>query len=102
MYTPTTSDTFVLETDASEIGLGGCLKAVNSHGKSYVVGFCSKKFIDNEIAWNIVEKEAFAIIHNVKHFHHYLVGRPFTIKCDNRIVCYIKEKTKPKNKKLLN
>ncbi len=101
LHSPTKSDKFILETDASVVGLGGCLKAVNDEG-THVVGYCSKKFVDNEISWNIVKKEAFAIIHNVKHFHHYLIGNPFTIRCDNRIVCYIKEKNKPKNKKLLN
>ena len=100
LYSPTIMDKFVLDTDASEVGLGGCLRAINEHG-TFVIGYCSKKFVDNEVGWNIVEKEAYAIIHNVKHFHHYLTGRSFTIRCDNRIVCYIKEKNKPKNKKLL-
>ena len=101
LYSPKVSDHFILETDASDVGLGGCLKAVSSSGV-HVVGFCSKKFVDNESNWNIVEKEAYSIVHNIKHFHHYLVGQQFTIRCDNRIVCYIKDKNKPRNKKLLN
>ena len=101
LYSPTIEDRFILETDASNVGLGGVLKATNNRG-TYVIGYCSKKFVDNEINWNIVEKEAYAIIHNVKHFHHYLAGRRFTIRCDNRVVCYVKDKNKPRNKKLLN
>ncbi len=100
LYSPSSADQFVLETDASDVGLGGCLKAVGSHGVR-IVGYCSKKFVDNEVNWNIVEKEAYSIIHNVKHFHHYLVGQKFTIRCDNRVVCYVKDKHKPRNKKLL-
>ena len=100
MYSPTTSDKFILETDASDIGLGGCLKAKNDKG-THIVGFCSKKFVDNESGWNIVEKEAFAIVYCVKHFHHFLAGQQFTIRCDNRVVCYVKDKQKPRNKKLL-
>ena len=101
LYSPTVQDTFILETDASVVGLGGVLKARNSRG-TFVVGYCSKKFIDHEVNWNIVEKEAYSILHNVKHFHHYLAGRPFKIRCDNRVVCYVKDKSRPKNKKLLN
>ena len=100
LYSPTISDKFILETDASEIGLGGCLKATNDNG-TYIVGYCSKKFVDNETRWNIVEKEAFGIMYSVKHFHHFLAGQQFTIRCDNRVVCYVKDKKKPKNKKLL-
>ena len=100
LYSPTTSDKFILETDASDIGLGGCLKAKNGNG-SFIVGYCSKKFVDNESGWNIVEKEAFAIVYSVKHFHHFLAGQQFTIRCDNRVVCYVKDKRKPRNKKLL-
>ena len=100
LYSPTTADKFTLETDASDIGLGGCLKASNRQGE-FVVGYCSKKFVDNESGWNIVEKEGFAILYSVRYFHHFLAGNRFTIKCDNRVVCYIKDKKKPRNKKLL-
>ena len=57
--------------------------------------------MESEIGWNIVEKEGFAILYGVRYFHHYLVGHQFTIKCDNRVNCYIRDKKKPRNKKLL-
>ena len=100
LYSPSTTDSFTLETDASDIGLGGCLKASNSRG-TFIVGYCSKKFVDNEVGWNIVEKEGFAILYGVRYFHHYLAGRRFTVNCDNRVNCYIRDKKKPRNKKLL-
>ena len=100
LYSPSQSDKLVLETDASNIGLGGCLKAVTGKG-TFIVGYCSKKFVDNEVGWNIVEKEAFSILFSVRHFHHYLAGAKFNIRCDNRIVTYIRDKSKPRNKKLL-
>ena len=102
LYSPTADDRFILESDASDIGLGGCLKALDGNGNEVIVGYCSKKFVNNEISWNIVEKEAFAILHNVRNFHHYLIGRPFTIRCDNRVVCYLRDKRNPRIKKLLN
>ena len=100
LYSPSRTDKLILETDASDIGLGGCLKAVNGK-RTFIVGYCSKKFVQNEIGWNIVEKEGFSILFGVRHFHHYLVGCQFTIRCDNRVVTYIKDKDKPRNKKLL-
>ena len=101
LYTPSKKDKFVFESDASDIGLGGCLKATNEAGE-FVVGYCSKKFVNSELNWHIVEKETFAIMYGVRYFHHYLVGQQFTVRCDNRIVCYLKDKARPRNKKMLN
>ena len=70
--------------------------------REFIVGFCSKKFANSEVNWNIVEKESFAILHNVKHFHHFLIGQNFTIKCDNRVVSYLRDKNSPRSKKMLN
>lgn len=103
LYTPSKCDKLVLETDACDIGAGGCLKAYDNNNKLIgVVGYCSKKFKEAEINWHIIEKEAFAIVHGTTHFKHYLIGGKFTIKCDNRVVTYIQDKQDLKNKKLLN
>ena len=74
LYTPTKQDKFVFETDASDVGVGGCLKATNgsSNKLSGIIGYCSKKFNKSEINWHIIEKEAFAIIFGTTHFRHYL------------------------------
>ena len=40
--------------------------------------------------------------HNVNYFRHYLIGKRFTIRVDNRIVTYLQSKHHPKNRKLLN
>lgn len=84
LYSPSKMDKFVLETDASDLGLGDCLKANNSQG-TIVVGYCSDKFVINECNWNIVEKKAFSVLYGVRHFHHYLMGCKFVIKCNNRV-----------------
>ena len=64
LYTPCKGDKFILETDASDIGIGGCLKAKNGQCE-HIVGYCSKKFSNSELNWNIVEKEVFAVVHNI-------------------------------------
>ena len=101
LYTPCKGDRFILEADASGIGIGCCLKAKTGHYE-YIVGNCSDKFSNSELNWNIVEKEAFALVYNIRHFQHFLVGYPFTVRCDNRIVTYLQNKHKPRNKKLLH
>ena len=101
LYTPSKDEQFILETDASDIGIGGCLKVKKGHDE-YIVGFCSKKFTESELKWNIVEKEAFAVVYNVRHFEHFLVGCRFIVRCDNRVVTNLQNKQHPCNKKLLH
>ena len=64
-----------------------------------IVGFHSEKFKDQQTRWHIVEKEAFAILSSVQKFRHYLIGKRFTFKTDNRILTYMKTS---KSKKLAN
>ena len=95
---PMSMDQFILETDASDVGIGACLK-VNSNGKEYIVGYHSGKFHDSQCKWHIVEKEAHAIIASIEKFKHYLLGKRFILRTDSRILSYLNTS---KSKKLAN
>ena len=90
LHLPSLSDTFILETDASDRGIGCCLKVVSSDGEEFIVSYYSSKLSQTECRWNIVEKEAFAIIKGVEKFRHYLIRKEFILKTDNRILTYLK------------
>ena len=100
---PTGDDSFILEVDASDKGEGACLKARSSHDdKIYIVGYASRKFNETESKWNIVEKEAHAIVFATEKFRHYLLGKPFLLRTDNRVTSFLQSKRSPKSRKLLN
>ena len=75
LRSPSTSDSFILETDASDLSIGCCLKASSGNGEEIILGYDSAKLSDTEYRWNIVEKEAFSIIEATKKFRHYLIGK---------------------------
>ena len=102
LCSPSDSNHFISETDASNIGTGSCLKISDPHGWESIVGYHSVKFHDTEINWNVVEKEAHAIINAVQQNQHYLIGKRFSIRTDSRVLTYLLSKHRPKNKKLLN
>ena len=102
LMSPTNESTFILETDACDSGIGSCLKIKNDVGEECKVNYDSAKFSDTEMKWNIVEKEAHAIITALKKNRHYLLGKKFIIRTDSRILSYLHSKRKPKNRKLLN
>ena len=102
LRSPCASDTFILETDASDWGIGGCLKGLSKNGDEYVVSYYSEKLTDTEYRWNIVEKECFAIVQNIEKFRHYLIGKKFLLRTDNRVLTYLKTTHTSKSRKLLN
>ena len=102
LRSPSTSDSFILETDTSDLGIGCCLKASPGNGEEFIVGYNSAKLSDTEYRWNIVEKEAFSVIEATKKFRHYLIGKKFTLRTDSRILTYLQSKHTSKSRKRLN
>lgn len=89
---------FELECDASNIALAGVL---NQSGRP--VAFFSRTLHDSELKWPSVEKEACAIVEAVRYWRHYLTGRRFTLKTDQKSVSYMfnsNHKSKIKNDKI--
>ena len=64
---------FILQTDASNQRLGGCLRQVHD-GVKHPVMYASKKLIPREQNYSVGEREALAIIWAVKKFHRFLYG----------------------------
>ena len=73
---------FVLESDASDRGVGAVLSQMYD-GEDHPVAYFSKKLLPREM-FSVVEKECLAIRLAVQMFRVYLVGRLFTIQTDHR------------------
>ena len=90
---------FEVETDASDTAIAAVLTQAGRP-----VAFFSRTFQGPEKRHAAIEKEAQAIIESVRHWRHYLIGRHFTIKTDQRSVSYMfdkRHKNKIKNDKIL-
>lgn len=86
---PDFSKEFVLSTDASGSSLGAVLAQNNEEGFPQPVAYASKKLKDQERRYSTIERECLAIIWAISHFKHYLVGRHFTIFCDQAALSHI-------------
>ena len=75
---------FEVETDASEVAIAATL---NQAGRP--VAFFSRTLQGPEIWHPSVEKEAQAIIESIRHWKHYLPGRHFSLKTDQKSVSYM-------------
>ena len=58
----------------------------SSDDKAYIVAFASRKFNDTKSKWNIVEKEAHAIISATEKCRHYVLGKPMSPPFKGRLM----------------
>ena len=75
---PTTTDQFILSTDASDLGLG----VVLSIAQGTVIEYSSRTLSLAELKYSTTEKECLAIVWAVCKLRHYLLGTSFTLETD--------------------
>ena len=79
---------FVVQTDASEYGVGAVLSQVDDSGE-HPVAYYSRKLLPRERTYATVEKECLAIKLACQAFQVYLLGRPFVIQTDHRALAWL-------------
>ncbi|GFY42542.1 retrovirus-related Pol polyprotein from transposon 297 [Trichonephila inaurata madagascariensis] len=84
LYAPDFKRQFILQTDASDMGIGIVLAQRNDRGEEHPILYRSKKFSDAEKVYCTTEKECAAIVYAVKKFNCYLDGQQkFIIQTDH-------------------
>jgi len=85
---PDMDKTFVLRTDASDVGLGAILLQEHEDG-IFPVAYASRRLTRAEQNYAVVEREFLAIVWAVAKFYQYLYGRQFVLKTDHRLLIYL-------------
>ena len=91
---------YVLQTDASEQGLGAVLSQTTRNGEEHPVAFASRKFPPREKNYSVIEKECLAIVWSLQVFHVYLYGQEFCIETDHQPLSWL-ERMKNSNQRLI-
>ena len=85
---PDINEEFTLRTDASGTGLGAVLLQ-EYDGVKRPVAYASRKLLQRERNYSVIEREALALIWGVKKFSAYLYGKPFVVETDHRPLSYL-------------
>ena len=72
---------FILDTDASDVGVGAVLSQVQDGEK--VIAYASKTLSPSQRQYCVTYRELFAVVLFVKQFRHYLLGRKFKMRMDH-------------------
>jgi hypothetical protein len=79
---PDINGKFILQTDASQTGMGAGLLQEFEDGRHPVM-FISKKYSGAEYNYAVIEKECYAIVRAVKMLTVYLESKEFTVNSDH-------------------
>uniref|UniRef100_A0A3B3HAG4 Gypsy retrotransposon integrase-like protein 1 n=3 Tax=Oryzias latipes TaxID=8090 RepID=A0A3B3HAG4_ORYLA len=88
LYSPNFQKPFILQTDASDRGLGAVLLQGPPDDR-HPVAFISRKLFPREVQYSTVEKEALGIKWALDSFKYYLLGREFTLETDHKALQWL-------------
>ena len=86
---PDFSSTFVVQTDASSVGIGAALLQERDH-HLHPVTFVSRKLLPRECNYSVIELECLAIVWSFQKLSRYLLGKPFRLLSDHKPLSYLK------------
>ena len=91
---PRTQDTFILDTDASDCGIGAVLSQ-NQDGQERVVAYGSPILTKTERNYCTTRKEMLAVVYFIEHFCSYLLGHPFVLRTDHAALKWLSQFKEP-------
>ena len=92
---PDYSRRFVLDTDASDIGIGAVLSQEDATGSEVVIAYASRTLSRPEQRYCVTRKELLAAVEFIHHFRQYLLGREFTLRTDHSSLVWLRNFKEP-------
>jgi len=90
---PENEGTYLLDTDASDSGLGAVLSQIQPGER--VIAYASRTLSAPERKYETTRKELLAVVYGLKRFRQYLLGRHFTIRTDHAALSWLRRTPKP-------
>ena len=92
---PDFSKPFILDTDASDAGVGGVLSQVDSNGEERVIAYGSRLLTKPERRYCVTRRELLAVVTFVHQYRPYLICRKFTLRTDHSSLTWLRNFKEP-------
>ena len=92
---PDYSKPFLLDTDASDSGIGAVLSQIQDDGTECVVAYASRVLSKPERRYCVTRRELLAVVIFIQHFRLYLLGNHFTLHTDHGSLCWLQNFKEP-------
>ena len=89
---------FVLETDASGVGLGAVLSQLQDDGQLHPVAYASRSLDTSEKNYGISELETLGLVWAARHFRPYILGHHTTVYTDHSACLSLLQRARPSGK----
>ena len=95
MALPDWSQEFILDTDASDTGIGAVLSQLHSDGTEHVISYASRILTKSERNYCVTRKELLAVVYFLQHFRQYLLSDHFTLRTDHGALTWLQKFKEP-------
>ena len=85
---PTETGQYILDTDASNFGLGGVLSQIQDD-RELVVAYCSRALRPSQRRYCTTKREMLAVVAMCLQFRSYLRGARFTLRTDHKSLVWL-------------
>jgi hypothetical protein len=92
---PDFSRQFILDTDASDVGIGAVLSQVDSEGREQVVAYGSRALTKTERRYCVTRSELLAVVVFTRHYRPYLTGQKFLLRTDHGSLTWLRNFKEP-------
>ena len=91
---PSDTGEFLLDTDASDGAIGAVLSQ-RQDGVERVIAYASRSLDRRERNYCVTRKELLAVVHFMKYFKQYILGRHFTVRTDHAALTWLRKTPDP-------
>ena len=92
---PDITKPFILDTDASNTGIGGVLAQLDEQGQEHVIAFASRTLSKSERRYCVTRRELLAVVVFTQQFRPYLLGREFILRTDHGCLSWLQSFKEP-------
>ena len=92
---PDYSKPFILDTDASDTGIGAVISQTDDQDREHVIAYGSRLMSKPERQYCVTRRELLAVVVFTHHFRSFLLGCPFLLRTDHGFLTLLKNFKEP-------